>query len=66
MHSNIYELTWFKLGLIIPDTSKLHLFKLVCVTLSFVQGHGDARKEQLLSQLSPKVVNGFGWDLTCC
>ena len=38
---------WFKLGTMI-DATKLHILTLVCVTLTLIQGHGDARKQKLL------------------
>ena len=45
------------------EITELYILILVCVTLTLFQGHGDARKQKLLCQLSPKVRNGFGWTL---
>ena len=49
MNSDICESIVFKLGMMIDAT---HIFILVYVTLTFMQGHGDARKQKLVRQLS--------------
>ena len=45
------------------EGTDLHVLILVFVTLSLIQDNGDARREGLLCQLSPKVVSEFGWNL---
>ena len=45
MHSDIYELIWCKLWVII-DSTALYILILVRVTLNLIEGHGDARKQQ--------------------
>ena len=42
------------------DTTKLYNLILVYVTLALNYGHGDARKQKLLCQLSFKIANEFG------
>ena len=69
MHSGMNKVSkpiWFKLGLTM-DTVKFYIFILVlCVTLTVIEGHWDARKYKLLCQLSPEVCNGFGCDIAYC
>ena len=60
MHLNVYELIWFKLGMMI-DTKELYMFILVRLTMTLFQGHmgrggGGARKQICLCQLSHKVL----------
>ena len=51
MHSDIYELIWFKLGLVI-DTAELCMMTLGLVILTIIQGHRDAREQKLLCHSS--------------
>ena len=64
-HLDISKLFWFKLDVRI-DTTKLYFLILYYMTLTWTQGHWDARKWKLWWQLSPKVMNGFGWNLAYC
>ena len=59
MHSDVWELIWFKLGMMI-DTVKFDILVLVYVALTMIQGHRSARKQKRLWQLSHKVCNRFG------
>ena len=43
MHSVIYELIWFKLGMMV-DTTEVYILILVWVTLTSIRGHRDVRK----------------------
>ena len=54
MHSDTYELIWLKLDLII-DTTELYILILVFWTLTLIQGHGDARKQKVLSNYFLKL-----------
>ena len=56
MHSDVPELIWFKLGLMIV-TIVLYSLILVLLTLTLIQGHMSARKQKLLHQVSRKVFN---------
>ena len=65
MLSDIYKPVWFKLSMMI-DTTEHYILILFYVTLTFIQGHRDARKQQLLHNLSSTAIKGFGWNLVCC
>ena len=54
MHSDIYELICFRLGLMIHGT-ELYIFILIFVTLTFIQDHRDARKQRLSICYLPKL-----------
>ena len=62
MHSGICESIWFKAGMMI-DTFKLYILIPVCLTLTVIQGHKSARKQNLQRQLSYKVFNRLGWNV---
>ena len=55
MHSDIKTSIWFKFGMMIH--TKVSIFVLDLMTLTFFQGHRFARKPQLMWQLSHKVFN---------
>ena len=46
MHSDVYELIWFKFSMII-DTIVLYILILVRITLTFTEGHRSMRKQVL-------------------
>ena len=63
------------------DTTELYILILDSVALALSQGHGwggggggggggfkkaTKKKKKNLCQVSPKVMNGFGWSLACC
>ena len=52
---NVHLLIWFQLGMIV-DTIELSILILVSMTLTFVQGHRNARKQKLMCQLFYKVL----------
>ena len=61
MHSDIYELIWFELCMMI-ETAKLYILILVYVTLTLIQGYRDARKDRLYSNCLPKSLMGLVWN----
>ena len=69
MHSDIYEPICFRLGMMI-DTNEPYILMLVYVTLTLtltlIQDNRNARNKKILCDLSPKVTNGFRWNLACC
>ena len=44
----VHEQIWFILGVVI-DITGLYIFRLVSVTLTFIQDHREARKQKKLS-----------------
>ena len=56
MHSHIYEPTWSRHFMMI-DTIQLYILILMSLTLTFIQGHRDVRKYNLLLQLCHEVSN---------
>ena len=63
-HSDIYELVWFKLRMMI-DTTEHCVLTAVHVTLILIQGHREAGKETFSAKYVSKVLVGFGWNLAC-
>ena len=47
MHSDVYELIWFRFSMI-TDTIVLYILILVRITLTFTEGHRSMRKKQVL------------------
>ena len=58
MHSDIYTPIWLKLDAVV-DTTELSILILVFVTLTLIQGHRDARKQKLLYQFFPTIMNAI-------
>ena len=61
----MYEPTLFRLGLMI-GTTELYICLLIWVTLAVIQGLIDVRKQNLMHQLSSKVLDPFGWTFQSC
>ena len=57
MHLDIYELICSKLDLMI-HTIELHILILVLMTLTFIHGQKNARRQKL-HQLPHNVLHGF-------
>ena len=55
MHSEIYELIWFKLCIMIMYYWAQH-FETSLTILTLIQGHRDVRKQKLLHQLSLRFL----------
>ena len=64
MHSDIYELIWFKCGVMI-DTIELYILILVYYW-AWPQCHRSVRKQKLLHQLSHKGNSWFALNLVYC
>ena len=58
MHSDIYDLLCFTAGVMI-DTAELYIWITVYLTLTLIQGHRSARKQELMQQLSHNVFSWF-------
>ena len=59
-----YEPLWLKHCLMISNT-ELYILILVKVTLAFIQLHREARKQNFLFQLPPKVFDQFKGNFIC-
>ena len=59
MHSDVFEWICFKRGVMV-DTVVLYI---LILSLTLIQGHRSARKQNFLWQLSHKFVIWFGWNL---
>ena len=63
-YSGIYRLISFKLGVMIEIT-KLYIFILVWMTLTFIQGHSYIRNQKLWCPFSHKFKYIFVWNSVC-
>ena len=63
MHSDIYEMSWFKLGMMIDTVEP---FFSPYTSLIKLQGYRSARKQTLLRQLPHKILNRCGLNLVYC
>ena len=64
MHSKARKTLWFKI-LLMVDTTELHFWKLVKVTLTLITGPRAAKMQELLRLPSYKVHDRFRWNLVC-
>ena len=65
MHSGIHELISPMLSMMI-DSTALDMFILVWLTLTLTESFRSVKKQQLLCQLSQKVLRRFWRNLVCC
>ena len=69
VHIIIYELIWFKLGMIV-DSIELYILILVSVTLTLIQGHSDAWSKTFYTSYITKFstdLDGIWYTFeTCC
>ena len=65
MYLSNAEPVWFKLGMMTEPT-ELCILILAYKTMTLIQDHRYARKQNFLYQSSLKVLNRFRWNLACC
>ena len=65
MHSDVFEVIWFKLEMMI-DTTYPHVLIPVLVILALIYGQSGKKKQKFLHQICYKVLNTFELYIEIC